>query len=216
MKKKLCLCYCPSVVEADDDSSDVVLFPSSTEIVQTEPESKTVPSLTKPHKHPSYSRRKKFSSYKYFPRLFKAILFQDPLQLEIELKSKASWNRDEKCFKKLENHESRKPEMEVEEVTQEKVSSISHESQKLLSSNWTKPNTSITTSTSSYSCDNQKKKDSCSLLYLIVFALFMKIFLGKYWAIILTLSWLYSIPYRSQFLEQRENATKSSESRSKS
>lgn len=79
MKKKLCLCYCPSVVEADDDSSDVVLFPSSTEIVQTEPESKTVPSLTKPHKHPSYSRRKMFSSYKYFPRLFKAILFQDPL-----------------------------------------------------------------------------------------------------------------------------------------
>lgn len=119
-------------------------------------------------------------------------------QLEIELKSKVNWNKDEKCYKKLENHESRKPEMEVEEVnkiSQEKGSSVSHESQKLSSSNWTNPKTCSTTSTSS--CD-KKKKDCCSLLYLIVIALFMTIFLGKYWAIVLTLSWLYSIPYYYQ------------------
>lgn len=113
-------------------------------------------------------------------------------QLEIELKSKVNWNKDEKCYKKLENHESRKPEMEVNKISQEKGSSVSHESQKLSSSNWTNPKACSTTSTSS--CD-KKKKDCCSLLYLIVIALFMTIFLGKYWAIVLTLSWLYSIPY---------------------
>ncbi|XP_049413665.1 uncharacterized protein LOC125876513 [Solanum stenotomum] len=203
MKKKFCLCYCPCVVETED-STDLLLstnnnstVSSSMNIFVKDSDKKiTNPSFNKSiHKHPT----RKIFSYKNFPRLCKAILFQDPLrniqQLEIELKSKVNWNKDEQCFKKLENHESRKPEMEVEEVnkiSQEKDSSVSHESQKLSSSNWTNPKTSSTTSTSS--CD-KKKKDYCSLLYLIVIALFMTIFLGKSWAIVLTLSWLYSIPY---------------------
>ncbi|XP_059290471.1 uncharacterized protein LOC132044015 [Lycium ferocissimum] len=225
MKKNLCLCYCPAVVETDD-STDFIspnTVSSSNKVFRKEPEKKDLSSLSKPsflkhnnnkslHKFPSYSRRKIFS-YKYFPRLFKAILSQDPVrniqQLEFELKS-SSWNKkDEKCFKKLDNHESVKPEIEVKEdnrILQEKViSSVSHESQKSLSSNWTNPNTSnILTS-----CD-QNKKESCSLLYLIIFALFMTIFLGKYWAIVLTLSWLYFVPYRNQFFQQWENKLKSS------
>lgn len=111
-----------------------------------------------------------------------------------------SWNKEEKCFKKLENHESRKPDMEVNQISQEKDSSVSHESQKLSSSNWTNPNTCSTTSTSS--CD-QKKRDYTSFLYLIVIALFMTIFLGKYWAIVFTLSWLYSIPYYENSQQQQ-------------
>ncbi|KAK4368502.1 hypothetical protein RND71_012294 [Anisodus tanguticus] len=205
MKKKLCLCYCPAVVETDD-YSDLLISPntvsSSSKIIEKEPDKKTLSSL--PNK-PSfcYSRRKIFT-YKNFPRLFKAILFQDPVrniqQLEFELKSNVGWSKDEKCFKKLENHESVKPEIEVKEdnqIQQEKVISfVSHESQKSLSSNWTKPNTSTT----STSCDQKKKESNCSLLYLIVIALFMTIFLGKYWAIVLTLSW--------QFFQQRDNALK--------
>ncbi|XP_055823951.1 uncharacterized protein LOC129892408 [Solanum dulcamara] len=207
MKKKFCLCYCPSVVETED-SVDLLLSPnnittvsSSTKIFRKNSEKKTLSSLTKSSFNKSIRKlpSRKIFSYNNFPRLFKAILFHDSLrniqQLEIELKNKVSWNKDEKCFKKLENHESRKPKMEVEEVnqiSQEKVSSISHESQKLSSSNWTNPKASSTTLTSS--CDH-KKKDYCSSLYLIVIALFMTIFLGKYWAIVLTLSWLYSIPY---------------------
>lgn len=120
-------------------------------------------------------------------------------QLEFELKTNGR-NKDEKCFKKLDNYESRKPEseMKVEEVNRipkDKVTSVSHESPKPLSSNCTKPKY-ITTSTS---YDQQKK--SCSLLYLIVFALFMTFFLGRYWAIVLTLSWLYSVPYQSHYVQ---------------
>lgn len=104
----------------------------------------------------------------------------------------------------LDNRESRKPEpepeMKVEEVNQilqDKVTSVSHEYPKSLSSNCTKPKY-ITTSTS---YDQQKK--SCSLLYLIVFALFMTFFLGRYWAIVLTLSWLYSVPSWSHYVPSR-------------
>ncbi|MCD7473405.1 hypothetical protein HAX54_015241 [Datura stramonium] len=193
MKKKFCLCYFPSVVESDDDSPHL-----SSKIIAKKSEKKSLSFVKKEnksiHKLPSYSRRKIFS-YSNFPRLIKAILFQDPLrnieQLEFELKSKVGWNKDEKCFKKLENRE-----MEVEEVNripQQKVNtSVSHE----FSS--TKANTCSTWT----SCDHQKKKEcSCSLSYLIVFAFFMTIFLGKFWAILLTLSWLYSIPYQSRILE---------------
>nr|XP_009757643.1 PREDICTED: uncharacterized protein LOC104210442 [Nicotiana sylvestris] len=212
MKKKLCLCYCPSVVETDDsDHHSPNSVPSSFKIIEKEPQKKTLFSPPKPtflkhnknlQKFPSYSRRKIFT-YKFFPRLLKAILFQDPVrniqQLEFELKTNGR-NKDEKCFKKLDNYESRKPEseMKVEEVNRipkDKVTSVSHESPKPLSSNCTKPKYANT----STSCD--QRKESCSLLYLIVFALFMTIFLGKYLAILLTLSWLYSVPYQSHYVQ---------------
>lgn len=83
MKKKFCLCYCPSVVETED-SNDLLLstnnnssLSSSMKIFDNNSDEKiTNPSFNKSiHKLPS----RKFFSYKNFPRLCKAILFQDSL-----------------------------------------------------------------------------------------------------------------------------------------
>lgn len=84
MKQKFCLCYCPAVVETED-SADVFHSPnniktlsSSKKISRKETESYCLPKSSSNkgiHKLPS----RKIFSYKNFPRLCKAILFQDPL-----------------------------------------------------------------------------------------------------------------------------------------
>lgn len=90
MKKKLCLCYCPAVIDKEgfSDQLSPETVPLSTKVlIGKKPEKKALFSLPKPsflkqnknlHKLPSYSRRKIFT-YKFFPRLLKAILFQDPV-----------------------------------------------------------------------------------------------------------------------------------------